>query len=384
MQGKLTVVVGGQFGSEAKGHVTAQLVRAYQTKEPCMVVRVGGPNAGHSAVGVLDGKLWSLRQIPVAAVVDLTCELVIGAGSEIDPDVLDQEIFELNEAGYAVSQRLTIDSSATIIDSHHKAQEHHGETENSGNEDSADSLVTRIGSTGKGIGAARAARAMRTAQQWKDYAKDHEHFEHTVLLMRRWLKKGGRVIIEGTQGFGLGSNAGFYPHCTSSNCRAIDFLSMAGLSPWAPEVGEFSVWVVMRTFPIRVAGNSGPLLGEHTWEEMADITGIEDLKTNPERTTVTKKVRRVGEFDWPLAQRAVIENGTNVNIALTFMDYIDPTLRDLDKLSPEGESQICRVQSMLGAPVRMITWGPDKSAAVTVDSFTSQVEVGMLTEIANK
>jgi adenylosuccinate synthase len=37
------VIVGGQFGSEGKGHVAAYLARDYD-----ILVRVGGPNAGHS------------------------------------------------------------------------------------------------------------------------------------------------------------------------------------------------------------------------------------------------------------------------------------------------------------------------------------------------
>lgn len=357
--GKVTVVVGGQFGSEAKGHVTAKLVQSY--REQSLVVRVGGPNAGHSAVGVLDGVLYSMRQIPIAAVTRPDCRLLIGAGSEIDPTVLEQEIDLLDSAGYGVSSRLMIDGSATVVDEHHKAREQSG-------------LVARIGSTGKGIGAARAARIERDAQLWSDYDPDGMYtVEHSPLIMRRWLSMGNRVVIEGTQGFGLGLHAGFYPYCTSSDCRAIDFLSMAGLSPWAPEVENLVVWVVMRTYPIRVAGNSGPLVGEQTWEEMAINTGIADLQ--PELTTVTKKVRRIGQFDWPLAKRAVIENGGNVNIAMTFMDYVDDVLRETDQLSDTGTSFLSKAQSMLGAPVAMITWAEDKAAAVQVDPLTGHVEL---------
>ena len=41
--GKLTVLVGGQYGSEGKGAVAAHVANDYQVH-----VRVGSPNAGHT------------------------------------------------------------------------------------------------------------------------------------------------------------------------------------------------------------------------------------------------------------------------------------------------------------------------------------------------
>ena len=42
-KGKLTVLVGGQYGSEGKGAVAAHIANEYQVH-----VRVGSPNAGHT------------------------------------------------------------------------------------------------------------------------------------------------------------------------------------------------------------------------------------------------------------------------------------------------------------------------------------------------
>ena len=64
MPGKLQVVVGGQFGSEAKGAVAAHLAAK---EDDLFAVRVAGPNAGHTVIGN-DGREWKLQQIPVAAV----------------------------------------------------------------------------------------------------------------------------------------------------------------------------------------------------------------------------------------------------------------------------------------------------------------------------
>ena len=64
------------------------------------------------------------------------------------------------------------------------------------------------------------------------------------------------------------------------------------------------VLLVARTYPIRVAGNSGPLKNELTWEEISRRVG----KQVVERTTVTNKIRRVGEWDEELLDNAITLN----------------------------------------------------------------------------
>lgn len=344
--GQLDVVVGGQFGSEAKGHVTAQLARkrleqGYQVT----AVRVAGPNAGHSAIGVLDRKKWSLRQVPVAAVIDLDVQLVIGAGSEVDEEVLASECQLLDNAGYKVSQRLVVDGQATVLERRHKDLEADHE------------YNQRFGSTAKGIGAARMARLDRSAAVWSDGGGNDN--DTAVELQRRLLDKQC-VIVEGTQGFGLGLHAGYYPYCTSSDCRAIDFLAMAGLSPWRHEL-QTDVWVVARTYPIRVAGNSGPLQGELTWPEMHELTG--GYVNTPELTTVTKKPRRIGRWDADLVKRALIHNGAPSNsthLVVTFLDYVDPELADQEgELTAKAAAWLQAVEQDVKQRVDAYTTGAD-------------------------
>ena len=43
MKGKLTVLIGGQYGSEGKGAIAAKVADRYDVH-----VRVGSPNAGHT------------------------------------------------------------------------------------------------------------------------------------------------------------------------------------------------------------------------------------------------------------------------------------------------------------------------------------------------
>lgn len=350
----LQIVAGAQYGSEAKGHVTHRLTQQalnvswHGGTRGIVVVRVAGPNAGHTVYN-RHGIRFALRQIPVAAVED-EADLVIAAGSEIDPDVLLREINDLRASGHDISGRLYIDPEATLIRDSHKIAEISGEH-----------LIDKIGSTGKGIGAARADRAMRRAERLKDdpgLVNVLESQGAFVLPTGAWLNNSHairHVIVEGTQGYGLGQHAGHYPQVTSSDCRAIDFAAMAGIAPWAFK--HIEVWLVARVFPIRVAGNSGPLADETTWEAL----GLPE-----ERTTVTQKIRRVGGWDPQLVAEAVANNGgKHVNLALTMVDQKIPGLADKqgkDILDPEDEKALARlileVERDAGCKVRMVTTGP--------------------------
>lgn len=331
--GDIHVVAGGQFGSEAKGHVAAQLHKRYEIHA---AVRVGGPNAGHSAVDA-NGRVWALRTIPVAAVVDPDCQLIIASGSEIDIEVLESEIEMLEKAGHEVVERLNIDYQATILEPTHIEQEQNIE------------LQQRLGSTAKGIGAARADRLMRKAPIAGERLNDRYLHPDTATELQMLHNIGGNILIEGTQGFGLGLHAGFYPFTTSNDCAAIDFVAACHLQPHKPTHN----WVVFRTHPIRVAGNSGPMYDETDWETLAAQSGG---YIQPERTTVTKKVRRVAHWDHILAHDALLANGgtsyPHLYPVLTFVDYLDPALAGQTSwqslISSSAWPWICEREAELG------------------------------------
>lgn len=339
MSGKLQVVAGGQYGSEGKGAIAAHLAKQPHPG-PTATIRVAGPNAGHTAIDP-NGTPWPLRTIPATAVANPNETLLLAPGSEIDPTVLNHEIQWLENGGHNITPRLTIDHQATILDPTYIQEEQtlgiHG----------------RIGSTGKGIGAARAARIMRTARTWSD----NPHNGDTTHIANDILTRGGRVIIEGTQGYGLGLHAGHYPQCTSSDCRAIDFLAMAGLNPWATNIETLEIHLAIRPNPIRVAGNSGPLQGETSWDQLGLPT---------EYTTVTKKPRRVGEWDPQLVRSAVQANGgaPTVRLALTMFDHHHPELagtqgpHHLTDLPDDAQQHIRQIEQDAQAPVALIGTGP--------------------------
>src|SRR5580704_5951502 len=86
----LWVVVGGQYGSEGKGKISAFIARK-ENIDIC--VRCGGPNSGHSFVDD-NGYNVVVRQLPTGFVNPRT-RLLIPAGALIDPSIVKQEIASL-------------------------------------------------------------------------------------------------------------------------------------------------------------------------------------------------------------------------------------------------------------------------------------------------
>ena len=173
-------------------------------------------------------------------------------------------------------------------------------------------LLEGIASTGQGVGGAVAQRAMR---------RKSVTFAGTIDVLREFichdldcvlafaLENGERVIVEGTQGFGLSIlHSGYYPYSTSRETTAAGTLSEVGLSPRDVDC----IALVLRSFPIRVHGNSGPLPLETTWEAITRKSGANVDLT--EFTTVTEQLRRVAEFHDGVVLRAVRANRTKPHI----------------------------------------------------------------------
>lgn len=324
------VLVGGQFGSEGKGKVAA-----YLAPEHDLAIRTGGPNAGHTLEH--EGKYFKLQTIP-CSFVNKDCIVAIGAGGLIDLEILFREIKETG----LTRKRLLIDPQAGIIDPLHSEAEKE--------------LKERIGSTGKGVGAAISAKSIRHPNfrlardipELKDYLGDVAEYAN------RFLDEGKKVFLEGTQGFGLSLHHGFYPYVTSRDITAGSILGDAGISPRSVQ----EIIMVIRTYPIRVAGNSGPLKDEVDWETVTTESGSPVPLL--EHTTVTKKIRRVGRFDMDLVKRAAMINRPT-QIALMFADYIDYAnyaQETYDKLTDASKDFVDRIEKETGVPVTLIGTGP--------------------------
>jgi len=165
------------------------------------------------------------------------------------------------------------------------------------------------------------------------------------------LKRGSRVLIEGTQGFALSPIHGAaWPQCTSRDTTAAAFLSEAGVSP----IHVDEVVLVLRCHPIRVAGNSGPLPRETTWSEIANAAGApHDLS---EFTSVTHKLRRVAQFDSEVVKAAIRANQPT-KVVLNHLDYVDWEARD--GLTPNALSFVRSVEAEIGRIVDWVGLGPE-------------------------
>jgi len=330
------VIVGGQFGSEGKGHIASYLARDYD-----VLVRVGGPNAGHKVY--LESGPYVHHQLPSGTLRNSAARLVLAPGAVLNVELLLKEITEC-KVDHA---RLSIDPQAMVITPRDKQLEA--------------GLQHRISSTGQGVGAATARRIMERGKDVrlaKDIRELMPFIRETWEVLEQTYKSGGRLLVEGTQGTGLSLFHGIYPFVTSRDTTVSGCLSEAGISPSRVR----KTIIVCRTYPIRVqnpeGGTSGPLSQELTWEEIAKRAKVRvaELKTT-ERTSTTNRQRRVGAFDWELLRKASALNGPT-DIALTFTDYLDPKnaeARRYEQLSLDTIRFIEEIERVGAAPVSLIS-----------------------------
>lgn len=309
VKGRLTVLVGGQYGSEGKGAVAAYVANEYDVH-----VRVGSPNAGHTIWW--NGEKHVMQSIPCGW-INPNAAIVIGRGALLNMKQFMKELVHIIQYYPDFLKRLYIDPEAGVLDEKFHIQE--GGTEGE--------MHKRIGSTGEGVGPARVARINRDLNEFRQFKHiAHEYglegclAENTPKQIARLQDMGADILIEGTQGSALSLLHSHYPYCTSIDTNASGIISEVGIAPSRVT----NVLMVCRTYPIRVAGNSGPMKNEITWDELNERLG---KKITPEKTTVTHKTRRIAEWDDELFEQSCILNAPT-EIALTFADYIDPYIAD--------------------------------------------------------
>jgi adenylosuccinate synthase len=331
------VMVGGGYGSEGKGHIASYLAKEYG-----LLVRVGGPNAGHSV-------MWEsgpfVHHLLPSGTRTSNAQLLLAPGAVLRvPNLLK----EISECGVDVG-RLWIDPQAMIVTDDDIEKEK--------------PLVAEIGSTGQGTGAATARRI------FEGRATGRSILAEGVPELRPYLRRasdvldeayasGTRIFVEGTQGSSLSIYHGSYPYVTSRDTNVAGALSEAGISPTRVR----RVVLVVRSYPIRVQSpkgkTSGPMSSEISWAEVARRSGLNVAKLRKaERTSTTKRRRRVAEFDWLMLHSAAALNGPT-DIALTFADYVAASNRDarrFEQLTPETIQFVEEIESVAGAPVSLIS-----------------------------
>lgn len=348
--GMVDVIVGGQYGSEGKGNVCAAIAQYYD-----VLVRIGGPNAGHK---VADPK-YNYVQLPSGTGSNAQARILIGAGSTLSLPQLLKEMMDHK----LTPARLMIDAQAMIIDDEDVRAEA--------------SALHAISSTGQGVGAATArkianrgnsamfgppVRLARDVKQLKDFVGD------VRAELDRSYRAGKKILLEGTQGTALSIHHGIYPSVTSRETSVSGCLADAGIA-WSR---VRKVIMVVRTYPIRVGNppalteigdsetglTSGWMGRELEFEEVANRSGIpaaEIRKT--EMGSVSNKQRRIAEFDWGQLCRTAAINGPT-DIAVTFADYLGIANRDAAStadLNQRAKDFIVRVERVTGATVSLVS-----------------------------
>ena len=138
-------------------------------------------------------------------------------------------------------------------------------------------------------------------------------------------------------------------------------LCEAGIAP--ARVCKFLM--VVRTYPIRVGGESGPLTAELSWQEIEERSGLTGL-AEKELTSKTNRLRRAGEPEWDLLRKAAVFNAPT-DVALTFADYLSTENTNASRFE-QGPDETIRfvdeVEGVTGARVSLIATGFDARRGV--------------------
>jgi adenylosuccinate synthase len=311
--GKASFLIGGQWGSEAKGAAAAWLADELATKGNRFDIYTtnAGAQAGHTSI--YNGKKRVVFHLPTAPLIvgDVTgCYaarglIYLNAGSIIDPVVLMQELHENN----IDPENFEIHPMAAVIAPEDTAAEQDNK-----------SAQTKIASTRKGVGQALARKVLRSGV----VARDHPMLKKFVRRrnLNSWLQAGKSVLVEVPQGVSLSLNhSKFYPYTTSRDCTVMSAMSDAGIHPHF--YGK--TMMVLRTFPIRV-GNipdlDGKVLGTSgdCYPDQKE-TDWGTLGVEAEITTVTKRVRRVFTYSAQQVVDSVLLTRPDI-IFLSFCNYV--------------------------------------------------------------
>lgn len=299
---KIDLVMDGVWGSAGKGGVAGWISKRtpYDT-----VVCAYGTQAGHTYNDRSRDLRMMVQQLPVGVSGPTVKTVMLGPGALIHAGTLQREIEQYMRGG----QRLVIHEHAAVV------RDDHAEREKSMG-------MTKIGSTTKGVGAAMVDRIMRDPDSKavaKVGFKNHplEQFVVDRFEYDRILQESKHLLVEGAQGFGLSLYHGDWPYCTSRDVTPWQIAADCGLPfTWSQYI---TIWMVMRTFPIRVNnrdGSSGPAYPgqkEISWG---------DLGREPELTTVTKLPRRIFEFSDEQFKHAMLHCASPMTkTVLTFADY---------------------------------------------------------------
>lgn len=348
-KGKMNCLLDGFWGSSGKGKTANYLAHRFGVTA-CSGANM--PNAGHTVER--DGQRIVNKVLPSAPHGNMSVMTAfLGPGSVFSPERLREEYID-----YPATVKIH-DRALYLLD-RHKEQEQQA--------------LSCISSTMQGSAAALVEKTMRRATLLRDQQCLVPKLD--PVDFRRQVHEAiddGMFLHEVSQGWALSLDHGtHYPFCTSRNCTVQGAMDQMCVRP--KQMGD--VYLNLRSFPIRVgntsdgySGDFEPWCRETTWEQVAKDAGLNpnDLMAK-EKTTVTKRLRRVGTFPWELAREAAYYSGATA-LVLTFAEYIDGGafgVRDWRDL-PIKVKDFCRdLKEWVGVPVRFVSTGADTLDMVEV------------------
>lgn len=325
----LTLVVGGQYGGEGKGLITAHLAQKSE-----ILVKIGGPNSAHS-FGI-DNKMFRVRMIPSGANLGPK-SLVFPAGCLIHVDTLFDEIEKLQYKG-----NLLIDFNAGIVDNDIvKSQQD-------------DSYYKDVGSTLTGTGHATSRRSLRRLTLAKDESRLKNYLCNTSEMLAQAMTEKRHIVAEGAQAYGLSNYHGDYPYVSSRDTTAGSVLAQMGIGPKYVD----NIILVVKCFPTRNMGGKGSLSNELT-DDYIQKHKEHLLEIGGGTYGAKDRQRRVGFFDFEVVNRACIAN-TPTSIALTGVDRLNGLFNDEKVALHYGtqEAFMTQLESRYQIPVCLFSQGP--------------------------
>ncbi len=330
----VTVVVGAQFGDEAKGKITD-----YLASDARYVVRTGGgPNAGHS-IHLREGVVV-LHQL-ACGVLRPGVTGISGPGMVLQPMKLEEELRALQERGLFRGRLLLSDRAHVLLPLH--------EIEDGWEDDLREqhSSSGGLGTTRRGIGPAYADRYGRWGIRLGDLDRPATLRQRLELLYVRkahlpdlppreklasdlaevggrlapyiqptepilWeaIGRGDRILLEGAQSSLLDIDFGTYPYVTSSHPTSAGALVGSGIPPQAID----RVVGVAKAYSTRVGAGPFPTLVEGEIGEYLQRVG-------GERGATTGRPRQCGWLDLVLLRYAARLNGFT-SFAITKVDVL--------------------------------------------------------------
>ena len=237
--------------------------------------------------------------------------------------------------------------------------------------------------------------AMKLAEQLKPMMAD------VGVLIDQANRAGGSILFEGAQGALLDIDHGTYPYVTSSNCVAGNAAAGSGVGPGMLNY----ILGITKAYTTRVG--SGPFPTELDWDTPGTV-GHHLSTVGQERGTVTGRARRCGWLDAAALKRSILINGIS-GLCLTKLDVLDGLseirmctgyelhgekvdilpldadeivncvpvyetfpgwtettfgVTSWDALPLNARRYLERVQEFIGAPIDMVSTGPDRDHTI--------------------